>query len=409
MGAKRSAVRMEAGATLKWRLAPLALLLAAVVSASGCSLFATASKRSTAGPYDQLGSAERERVAEARRDRENGSRHRARAVLRFLTDVAPLNLPVAIALQELELEMLAAGDRISGMEEEAVQPGTEQQGPAERLRRLYRTRAEKNPTPAALVLAARLEGDGPAALALLERALELDSTCNWAHYGRAHVLAQAGDFRTAREALDLALKQDPGHLPSRRLEAAFLSRGANLDLAIKKLESWLKDAERDPLVDPKLRQGAELDLLSLYALTDDTDRVEELADQLLERHASAAQRIELIVAAARISDRDPEGALRAAREAAEVDPSNPLPHVQQAIVYDYWLDRPEDAYRLWGQVLELCRAASQNQSTGFAGKQRPEPAGFQVLLFWVYAQARLSELGSQGYGQDPQSDALESS
>ncbi len=408
MGIERSVDRMEAGTTLKSRLLPLVLLLAVVVSTSSCNLFATASKRSTAGPYDQLGAAERERVAEARRDRENGSRHRARAVLRFLTDVAPLNLPVAIALQELELEMLAAGDRISGMEEEPVQPGTEQQGPAERLRRLYRTRAEKNPTPVALVLAARLEGDGPAALALLDRALDIDSTCNWAHYGRAHVLAQAGDFRSAREALDLALRQDPGHLPSRRLEAAFLSRGSKLDLAIKKLESWLEDAEQDPLVDPKLRQGAELDLLSLYALTDDTDRVEDLADQLLERHAAAAQRIDLVVAAARISDRDPKGALRAAREAAEADPSNPLPHVQQAMVYDYWLDKPEDAYRVWGQVLELCRAASQNQSTGFAGNQRPEPASFQVLLFWVYAQARLSELSSRGYGQSAQAGTVES-
>lgn len=55
---------------------------------------------------------------------------------------------------------------------------------------------------------------------------------------------------------------------------------------------------------------------------------------------------------------EPHNALAAARAAAAADPSAILPQVQQALLYEYWLEQPAEALAAWERALALAEGAA---------------------------------------------------
>lgn len=261
--------------------------------------------------------------------------------LEALAQSYPDHLPLGIWLQEARLARALGAAPIAGPE-----------SPQDRVRRAYRMEAERQPGVAALVLAARVEGDPPSALLLLDRALELDPRSAWAHYGRAHVLARRGDLEEAGRALEAALAIEPGHLPARRLAAWMAARTGRLEEAMRELENWLEHAGQDLLLRPEQRDEARLDLVLLLLHADRPGealgRLEGLAAQGGgESRRSAARAVAL-------EDRgDYLGALEAARAAHAADPEDLLPLVQQALILERRLADPSGALQAWEEVLTL--------------------------------------------------------
>ena len=226
----------------------------------------------------------------------------------------------------------------------------------EELRVDYRLRAAREgESPASLVLAARLEEDVNAARTLLLRALELDPLHVWAIYGMAHLFAEEGSWDQARHWIDRALEIDPGHLPSRRLQAAILTRSGARKEAAAALERWLRNAEKNALVDPRSRTAAKLDLALLWVLSKDTKKARNLLLSMADDPGEDVRRL-CILAATRHAEGNYRAALRAAEEAeqaavSEGDDSS-LPIVQQAVLYDDALRDREAARAAWERVVE---------------------------------------------------------
>lgn len=296
------------------------------------------------GPYDELDDAEWATFERARRDLGLGRTQLAREEFVQLARDNPNNVVVGAWLQEAELElaMRAAKAEVG----EAFDPLSV----LEELRRTYRERADSQDSVCSLILAARVETDHFAALALLNRALRLDEECAWAHYGRAHVLAQQEDWKGARRALERALDLDHGHVFARRLEAWMYARTGNRDEAIASLQAWLRRAEKDPRVLPTWLDEARLDLALLYTLDGSPEKTRKLLEETDPRRDDPVRRLTLESAALEALG-DIEGALAAAARAHDADPEAYLPMIQQALLFERSLGDPERAAQVWEKVL----------------------------------------------------------
>ncbi len=300
------------------------------------------------GPYDALAAGD---FAELRRAREHMERDEfdgARASLARLRALYPNNLAVASMLQDVEIEarIAARAEGTSGTARAAVSRAV-----LEEERRRWRNAAEEEPSAARLVLAARLEDDVPAALHLLDRALQADPDCIWAHYGRAHFLALRGDWEGARDSLDRALVLDPGHLPARRLEASLLARVGDPLEATAALRAWIRAARGDPRLAPERVLGAEVDLAVLLL---EARRPDEALDVLERMEARSAEPVRdwTAMAAGEQGRGEPLAALRLARRAEEASPGDPLPIVQQALIHELWLEDLPAAAGAWERILD---------------------------------------------------------
>jgi len=277
---------------------------------------------------------------------DEGKLEAALDLLRPVARDAKDNLELGFWLQDLEWER-------------AEQMGQE----TEPLVTAYGQRAQSDPTPASLILAARLL-EGAEALAMLESALELDRNHAWAHYTRAHVLLgerQLADrWPAAHAALSRALELDPSHLRARHLEAWILAQEGNVAQASVALERWLEQTLGDPRVAHAERLEAEVDLALMWV----RQGLAEEAEALLLTHAGQevgrARRLAVLAVAQHEQGRV-EASLDTARRAELADPAALLPIVQQALLHGQRKD-DDRAQKRWQEVVDA--AAHQGDLAG---------------------------------------------
>jgi tetratricopeptide (TPR) repeat protein len=285
----------------------------------------------------------------ARSLHDEGKLKEALDLLRPLAQDPEHNLELGFWLQDLEWE------RAEGVEGETAA-----------LVERYSRRAESDPTPARLILAARLVGGGQA-LDLLGEAIELDPDHPWAHYALAQVLLserqRANRWRDARAALARALELDPSHLRARHLEAWILAQEGEAAQASSALEHWLEQTRGDPRVPLALRLEAEVDLALMWIRLGHAVQAEALLSTQDGQGAGRPRRL-LALAVAQHEQDDFDEALNTARRAELADPRALLPMVQQALMFEQ-RGREEDAKlarNRWQQVWDA--AADQG---GFSG------------------------------------------
>lgn len=283
---------------------------------------------------------------------DEGKLEAALDLLRPVARDAKDNLELGFWLQDLEWER-------------AEQMGQE----TEPLVTAYGQRAQSDPTPASLILAARLL-EGAEALAMLESALELDRNHAWAHYTRAHVLLgerQLADrWPAAHAALSRALELDPSHLRARHLEAWILAQEGNVAQASVALERWLEQTLGDPRVAHAERLEAEVDLALMWV----RQGLAEEAEALLLTHAGQevgrARRLAVLAVAQHEQGRV-EASLDTARRAELADPAALLPIVQQALLHGQRKD-DDRAQKRWQEVVDA--AAHQGDLAGLLQSMR---------------------------------------
>ena len=308
-----------------------------------CALWACSSLRSQ-GPYgapadpgvrvDVLCEDERIEVLRAWNELDVGAFVSARNRVSVLCRQRPESVGLGVLLQEIQIRLGRS---------------------PEELRVDYRLRAAREgESPASLVLAARLEEDVQSAQALLVRALELNPLHVWALYGMAHLFAVEGRWEEARQWIDRALAIDPGHLPSRRLEAALLTRSGARQEAAAAWQRWLAEARGDALVDPRARTAAKLDLALLRVLNNDTKKARNLLLSMADDPHEQVRRL-CILAGAEHDQGAFRAALSAAQAAEQVAASTgdetTLPMVQQAVLYDDALRDREAGRAAWERVV----------------------------------------------------------
>lgn len=308
------------------------------------------------GAYGRFEKDERTQFTEAREYLDRGDRLGAHRGLSALLAQDPDNLEVGAWLQDIEVELLKDGvdlypdaGSLDGLAADDV------------LRREYARRADVQPTVASFVLAARAETDVIAAETLLGKALELDPTCAWAHYGRSHVLLQdrsrTDRWGIARGALDRSLELDPGHLRARRLESWMAAQEGSRNLAEAQLSRWIEVARDDPRVARKDTVEAHLDLVLLLLLRGEDSRALKLLEDL-EGEVHARGRRLVLLTVARQEGGDALGALDAALRAQGAMSSTTLPLVQEALLHELFLDRPDLARERWKDVARLSEDTS---------------------------------------------------
>jgi len=362
-------------------------------------------------PYDALDEGQLGELAGARVELAAGDERGAYARLVELAARAPRNLWVGIALQEIELTRLEAGEAIPGIASPLLAgPGDAR----ERLALFYARRAQESTTPTALLLAARLERDNEAAEQMLARAQALDPECAWVPYARAHRLTLAGELPQAREHLDRALELDPGQLAARRLDAALRARSAGTREARAVMERWVEEARGDPRIATADYAAALIDLAILCVLAEDAREAEELLAQAarlregmgLPRESSEGARVELVRSGAFESRGRIESALDAARSAHELAPAQGealLALVHEAMLQESWMRDPQAAIEAWRKVLAATtQVPAADPESGAAENPRGE---FQQLMLRLQALTRLARLEAQRAASAPVSNA----
>ncbi|MCA8981986.1 MAG: tetratricopeptide repeat protein [Planctomycetes bacterium] len=231
---------------------------------------------------------------------------------------------------------------------------TETPDPLTDLRESYRDRAEESGTATDLVLAARIEDDAPAALHLLDRAVEADPLDPWAWYGRAHVSVLLGRWKDAREALQRCLELNPRHLQALRLSAWIQAEAGSRDAAIDELSSWIALAGDDPTVEPGVRDAARLDLALLLVQEGESNRALRLIDQLEDSSVDPVRRFTALAAVCEARGEYLD-ALEAINLARDEDPQALLPVVQEALLIERHFGDPRRALKAWRLALELSR------------------------------------------------------
>jgi hypothetical protein len=230
----------------------------------------------------------------------------------------------------------------------------------------YADRARSDPTPANLILAARLM-EGPEALALLDGALKLDQDHAWAHYTRSHVLlgerSRADRWPAARAALSRALELDPSHLRARHLEAWILAQEGDVAQASTALERWLDQTRRDPRVAHAVRLEAEVDLALMWVRMGLAEEAEALLLTHAGQEVGRVRRLAVLAVAQHEQGRI-EASLDTARRAELADPAALLPIVQQALLHGQRgrLDDLDRARKRWQEVVDA--AAHQGDLAG---------------------------------------------
>jgi tetratricopeptide (TPR) repeat protein len=338
-------------------------------------------------PYGNFDGDLRRAFAAARAELDGGRLNAARTRLATLTEVHPDNLELGFWLQDVELHLLERGSSVAGA---TAEPGSANGSPDQVLRKLYRERVTEQPSVAGFVLAARAESDALAAENLLERALELDPDCAWAHYGRAHALLRqrlrVDRWRVAREALGRAILLEPSHLRARRLEAWMLAQEGDAPGAAHALEVWLTRTLRDPRVPSEDRGTAQLDLAIAWILEGNPRAARDMLLGL-EGLADGRPRRLAILAVALHELGQVEEALDAARRAEDAQPGSLLPVVQQAILLGGELDDRAAAQARWRAVAEG------------AGAEGAGDGNLAMMLQGLRARVELERAGVGGSGQ----------
>lgn len=126
--------------------------------------------------------------------------------------------------------------------------------------------------------------------------------------------------------------------------------GATEEAALA-LETWLEASYGDPRVSAAQHTAAEIDLGMLLVLAGHPGDARELL-LLLEGNPVMRGRRLMILAAAEEGLGDIPAALDAARRAEGAAPDDFLPVVQQALLNEGWLERSDEAERLWAEVVE---------------------------------------------------------
>lgn len=339
---------------------PGLLALAAPLAIAGCATRSATWEASWGAPYAAFDPDEQVDFAGARAMLDGGQRLSALAALRDLAAADEGNLELASWVQDVESDLLQdgvpAGELFPALRAGERLAASRDLAPEDGLRLVYADRAEESPTVQALILAARVETDGMAAESLLRRALELDPVCSWAHYGLAHVLlekrSQPDRWSLARASLQRALEIEPGNLRARRLEAWMLAEEGSRDVAETQLRRWLEESAGDPRVSGAERVEAQLDLALLLLLRGEDRRAARLLEDLEGEPTGRARRW-MLLTVARQEGGDLLGALDATLRAQGAAAGEVLPLVQEALLSEAFLDRPEQASALWEEVAAL--------------------------------------------------------
>ena len=335
--------RLTASVALAWLLVTV-----------GCRSAETLWGRSWSAEYGRFSPELREQFFEVRQRMEARDFEGAWRQLAPLVESHDDNLELAIQLQEIELKLIESGTDVDP--ELAALGGAAD--PEETLRKLYAERADRDATVVRLVLAARVESDALAALNLLDQALALDPGCAWAHYGRAHALLQLRNLQNrwsaVQEALAAALEADPSHLRGRRLQAWMLAQEGAVSEGAVALQTWLEQTRDDPRFSQEERREAELDLALLFILDGAPSKGRRLLEALEGEPVGRGRRLALLSVAEHALG-DYVSALDAARRAEGALDDELLPVVQQAILYEYWLEDFEAADEEWCQIIERAK------------------------------------------------------
>jgi tetratricopeptide (TPR) repeat protein len=367
------------------RNALLSACLVALSFASACWSNPVEHIPDSSSAYDVLPQDSRSQFDAARINMQAGRLDLARPVLEELRRENPDNVFVGIWVQELEIAAIRGGtpeeaskiDGGSGKQPvandalrsppsatpAAAQPSSSQESAGARdramddLRRRYRRAAEDSPSVAKFVLAARLEDDELAADVLLDRAQALDPRCAWVHYARAWFAARGSRWADVRSEIAAAKDCDPGHMPTRWLEAWMLGRGGGVREAISALEGWIDKAKGDLRLDVRLVRESELDLALLCILDGNPKRAREILTALGDTEVDPGRKWSAIAPTEQALDEDRE-ALAAAQRAEQASRGEILPVVQQALLYESWLGDPDSAEAAWTRALALARSSS---------------------------------------------------
>jgi tetratricopeptide (TPR) repeat protein len=358
----------------------LALAVGGCRSAGGDSAL---SFPATPLPQDAL-----EALRAVRADIGTGDLPSALARLDRLAESRPADIDVAVLRQEVELQLRAREHADGGETPEAAAAAAEAE-----LREYYASAAEEEPTPVSLVLAARLEPDPERALSALERALRMQPDHAWAHYGSAHAYSRLARHREARESLDRALALAPWHLRARRLDATLRARAGETEQARAALLGWLGHAVDSPFVPAAERAEALIDLAILEVLSDDASEAERRLRQAESLGPRDASRLELVRAAAEELRERPERALQAAARAGELDPDDPLPEVQRALLFEFSQDDLAGARDAWLAV--LARLDRTGEAPPHAGRAHDVSSPMRSFLLRLQAGARLARIEAE--------------
>lgn len=286
---------------------------------------------------------------EARESLRGGDVSGASARYSSLVSAHPDDPWIAILYQETRYQF-AKG--LSGEEAEAL---------VENLRGSYRGKAESNPTPMNLLLAARSETDPYAALHLAERSLVLDPAFAWGSYARAHTLSQLGKMEAARAEVERAIELDPSLLPAWRLLAWLRSRAGERDLAIETWGLWIDAVSDDPRVSEAVRSEAICDLGVLLVRAKRHEEAMALLDSALVddlARSDLTSRSSSVLAVAASEAGALEEALVALRVARERKPLELLFVVQEALLLERLEPQSEAAQAAWTEVIEQTQEAT---------------------------------------------------
>lgn len=313
---------------------------------AGCSSGPVAWKPSWEGKFAELPLSQRPEFERARVDYESGRLREAQERLVALREAHPDQLDVGVLLQNVELGLFASGAGEGGAASAA--------DPDAALAARYSELALSQVSVSSLVLAARAATDLLVRKGYLERAIEHNPSCAWAHYGLARTLLQQRDqyrWREAREALNQALSVNPGHLGARRLEAWMLSQEGAVPQASKALAHWLRVTESDPRVELAERTRARIDLAQIWILAGHPDAARKELMALVGNPVDRSRRL-AVLAVAEQEGGQIAAALDAARRAQRAQGGNILSLVQEALIQQYWTLDLEAAETTWAAVAE---------------------------------------------------------
>ncbi|HET6204811.1 MAG TPA: tetratricopeptide repeat protein [Planctomycetota bacterium] len=240
----------------------------------------------------------------------------------------------------------------------AIQEALVAAGEVEEARAEARAELERERSPSALVLAARVALSSEEAESTLAEALALDRRDAGARHGLARLrLARAREAGTSlpdekrheleeegRRAIEALVRDDPGYLPARADRAALFVRAGDRGAAIRELQALL---DSDP--------GDAASRLALGLLDLEEDRAPEAGrefDRLLAARPFDAEALFGLAAAEAAQERARE-ALAAIERALALDPGDPRGLLSLGILRRQRLGDPEGA----AEALRACLAS----------------------------------------------------